>query len=84
MNTKPDYFPSLEKSGEHCNHLDASPWQGAVQVPIQPLTSPGVLRMWGNIPAPDISHSHLSNLQMDSGFSKSKYCQKFTSCHCMP
>lgn len=38
MNAKPDYFPSLEKSGEHCNHLDASPWQGAVQVPIQPLT----------------------------------------------
>lgn len=54
-NTKLDYFPSPGKSGEHCNHLDASPWQGAVQVPTQPLTSSRVFRIMGGHPPHQVS-----------------------------
>lgn len=75
MNTKPDDFPSLGMFGEHCNDLDAHP---------APSPHQGSSGFWGDTLAPGISHSHCSNLQMESGFSKSKYCQKFTSCHCMP
>lgn len=75
MNTKPDTF---QVQGV----LDAS----RVLCKCPPSSSPhqGSSGLWGDIPTPGISHSHLSNPQMESGFSENKYCPEFTSCHCMP
>lgn len=84
MNNKPEYFPNLGKSAEHCSCLDASLWQGAVQVPTQPNFNKDPQDCGATSLHKVSPISHLINLQMESEFSKSKYCQKFTSSHCTP